>query len=156
MSNFITVGRRLIPSEHIVFVEPFDVNANPKFQTTRDFKGRVVLVNRDSVLIEETPKAFADANGLRMLADDGVATNPAIRFRVETFVPAEGFVPSKAYATRLLWRDLDSNDQSKLLLSLPETVLAVAVRGETDAEADAKPGPARRRGQAPAKIAATP
>lgn len=156
MSSFITVGRRLIPSEHIVFVEPFDASANPKFQTTRDFKGRVVLVNRDSVLIEETPKAFADGNGLRMLADDGVATNPAVHFRVETYVPAEGFVPSKAYATRLLWRDLDSNDQSKLLLSLPETVLAVAVQGETDAAADATPGPARRRGQVPAKIAATP
>ena len=51
---------------------------------------------------------------------------------------------------------LDSNDQSKLLLSLPETVLAVAVQGETDAAADAKPGPARRRAQVPAKIAATP
>ena len=99
MSNFITVGRRLIPREHIVLVEPFDANANPNFQTTRDYKGRVVLVNRDSVLIEETPKAFADANSLRMLADDGVATNPAIHFRVETFVPAESFVPSKAYAT---------------------------------------------------------
>lgn len=152
MSNVVTVGRRLIPAEHIVLVEPFDASANPNFQTTRDYKGRVVLLNRDSVLIEETPKVFAEANGLRMLADDGVATNPAIHFSVETFVPAENFVPSKAYATRLLWRDLDGNDQSKLMLSLPETVLTVAVRGEPDEKADARPGRNGRRVQA----AATP
>jgi len=29
--------------------------------------------------------------------------------------------------TRLLWRDLDGNDQSKLLLSEPETVLGIVV-----------------------------
>jgi hypothetical protein len=92
----------------------------------------------DSVLTEETPQAFAAANGFRMLQMDGVATNPAVRFRVESFVPAEGFAPRKEYVTRLLWRDLDGNDQSKLLLSDPETVLAVAVRGSTDAYAPAQ------------------
>lgn len=156
MSNIITVGKRLIPSEHIVLIEPFDPKANPNFQTSRDYKGRVVLLNRDSILIEETPKAFAEANGMRILADDGVATNPAIHFSVETFTPAENFVPTRAYATRLLWRDLDGNDQSKLLLSLPETVLAVAVRGETDVAADVRPDRSGRRGQVPARVAATP
>ena len=158
MANFITVGRRLIPREHIVFVEPFDPNANPKFQTSRDFKGRVVMVNRDSILTEEGPQAFAEANGFRMLQIDKVATNPAIQFRVETFVPADGFVPGKAYATRLLWRDLDGNDQSKLLLSEPETVLAVAVRGEADQHAPAQEAdrrPARRK-QATAAAAPAP
>lgn len=130
MANFVIVGRRLIPREHIAFVEQYDPNANPRFQTSRDFKGRVVMVNRDSILIEETPQAFADANGLRMLPIDKVATNPAVHFRVETFVPAEGFTPAKAYATRLLWRDLDGNDQSRLLLSEPETVLTIAVTGD--------------------------
>ena len=101
------------------------------------------MVNRDSFLTEEPPQAFAEANGLRMLHMDRVATNPAIQFRVETFVPADGFAPAKAYATRLLWRDLDGNDQSKLLLSEPETVLAVAVRGGTDAYAPPQ-DPARR------------
>jgi hypothetical protein len=133
MSNTITVGKRLIPKEEIAFVEPYDPNANPKFQTSREYQARLVMVNRESVLAEETPKAFAEANGFRMLQMDSVATNPAVHFRVESFAPAEGFTPGKAYATRLLWRDLDGNDQSKLLLSAPETVLAVAVRGGTDA-----------------------
>lgn len=130
MSNFVIVGKRLIPREHIAFIEPYDPAANPRFQTSRDFKGRVVMVNRDSILIEETPQAFADANGFRMLPIDKVATNPAVHFRVETFVPVEGFTPGKAYATRLLWRDLDGNDQSRLLLSEPEAVLAISVTGE--------------------------
>ena len=30
MSNAITVGRRLIPTEQIAFVEPFDPEANPR------------------------------------------------------------------------------------------------------------------------------
>ena len=90
MSSFVIVGRRLIPREHIAFVEPFDPNANPNFQTTREFRGRVVMVNRDSVLIEETPQAFAEESKFRMLRDDGVATNPAIHFQVETF-PRIGF-----------------------------------------------------------------
>jgi len=159
MANFITVGRRLIPSEHVAFVEPFDPNANPKFQTSRDFKGRVVMVNRDSFLIEEPQQAFAEANGFRMLQMDRVATNPAIQFRVETFVPADGFVPARAYATRLLWKDLDGNEQSKLLLSEPETVLAVAVRGEPDPHAAPAGEPARRPGRrkpAPAAATGTP
>ena len=68
------------------------------------------MVNRDSFLTEEGPQAFAEANGFRMLAIDRVATNPVIHIRVETFLPADGFKPSKAYATRLLWRDLDHDD----------------------------------------------
>jgi hypothetical protein len=121
----------------------------------------VVVVNRDSVLIEEAPQAFAEANGFRMLQMDRVATNPAVQFRVETFVPADGFAPAKAYARRLLWRDLDGNEQSKLLLSEPETVLAVAVRGEADPHAAAQTPqePARRpsrKKQAAADAAPTP
>lgn len=149
MSNTITVGKRLIPKEQIAFVEPYDPTANPKFQTSRDYRARLVMINpRESVLTEDTPKAFAEANGFRMLQLDGVATNPAVQFRVESFVPAEGFTPTKPFATRLLWRDLDGDDQSKLLLSQPETVLAVAVRGTSDAYAppeDPARRPARRK-----------
>lgn len=154
MSNFVIVGRRVIPPEHIALVEPYDPSANPKFQTTRDFKGRVVMVNRDSILIEETPQAFAEANGFRMLAADRVAANPVIHFRVESFLPADGFRPAKPYASRILWRDLDGNDQSKLLLSEPETVAAVVVRGEADTTGSpvARPRRARRpRAEAAAK-----
>jgi len=79
-----------------------------------------------------------------MLAADRVATNPAVHFRVESFLPVEGFTPARAYMTRLLWRDLDGNEQSKLLLSEPETVLAVTVQGRSDTSL-ARP-PITRRG----------
>ena len=74
----------------------------------------MILINRESVLTEDMPEVFAQANGFRMLADDGVATNPAIKFEVETFAVTEGFKPVKPYVTRLLWRDQDGNEQSKL------------------------------------------
>jgi hypothetical protein len=90
------------------------------------------MINRDSVLTEQSPRDFAQAHGFRVLDGDQIATNPAVAFRVETFEPADGFTPSKAFATRLLWRDRDGNDQSKLLLAMPETVLAVVLRGDTD------------------------
>jgi len=89
-----------------------------------------------------------------MLAMDRVATNPAVRFSVETFVPADGFAPAKAYATRLLWKDLDGNEQSKLLLSEPETVLAVAVRGDADPHAAPTGEPARRPSRRKQQLAA--
>jgi hypothetical protein len=144
MTKSITVGKRLIPIEHIAFVEPYDPKANPEFQTSRNYQGRVVMVNRgESVLTEETPQAFAGANGFRMLQMDGLATNPAVHFRVESFVPGEGFSPTREFASRLIWRDLEGKDQSRLLLSPPETVLAVAVRGGTDVLAKAD-NPARR------------
>jgi len=38
--------KKLIPSEHIAYVEPYDPNANPSFQASREFLGRVVMVNR--------------------------------------------------------------------------------------------------------------
>jgi hypothetical protein len=46
----ITIGKRLVPAEHIAFVEAFDPAINPDFKPERDFKGRVVLVNRDTSL----------------------------------------------------------------------------------------------------------
>jgi len=51
----ITLGRRLVPLEQIALVEPFDPSANPRMQTDRPFKARVVLINRDSILTEEKP-----------------------------------------------------------------------------------------------------
>lgn len=157
MSTFVTVGRRLIPREHIAFVEPYDPAANPRLQTARDFLARVMLINRDSILIEESPEAFAKANEFRMLPQDNVATNPAVHFQVETFAPTEGFNPSKPYASRLRWRDLDGNDQSKLLLSNPEVVLAVAVKGDTSPPTGADKAPRRanrrrRTGPADARV----
>ena len=146
MSNFVTVGNRLVPRDQIALVEPFDPAANPTFQTTRDFKARLVLIDRTSILLEQPLEEFAGANSFRILPNDSVALSPVVRFRVETYVPGEGFAPTKPYKTRLLWRDLDGNDQSKLLVSEPEAVLTIAVLGAAAA------APAERSpGKAPAK-----
>jgi hypothetical protein len=128
----ITVGRRLIPVERIALVEAFDPAANPNFRSDKPYKGRVVLIDRESVLIEMEPFVFAEKNAFRMVLEDNVATNPhiAFRFSVETFEKVEGFNPTKPYRSRLVWRDLDGNTQSKLMLTEPEILLAVAIRGE--------------------------
>jgi hypothetical protein len=132
MSTIVVIGKRHIPLEHVALVEPFDPSLHPGIKTEKAFKARVVLIDRQSVLTEETVEAFAGTHGFRFVAGDQVATNPAIRFGVENFIPAEGFEPTKAFQTRLSWRDLDGNTQSKLMLSQPDAVLAVAVTGESD------------------------
>ena len=153
MSKTVTIGRRLIPLDHIALVEPFDPAANPRMQSERPFQARIVLIDRESVLTEQAPSAFAEEHGFRMLPEDGVGTNPGIRFGVESFEPAEGFNPAKPYKARLLWRDLDGNTQSKLLLTLPERVLAIAVTGDKpgasapgDGEASVEAARTSRRG----------
>jgi hypothetical protein len=145
----ITLGKKLIPAEQIAFIEAFDPASNPEFKPERDFKGRVVLLNRDTVLTEMTPAAFAEEHNLRLLAEDNVAVGQAIAFRVETFTPTETFKPSKAYLTRIKWRDQDGNEQSKLLLTAPETVIAELSLRRTKSAPRSKASPrrpARRRG----------
>jgi hypothetical protein len=137
MSTTVTVGKRLIPIEHIALIEPFDATAQSKLQTDRPFQARIVLIDRESVLTEEALEAFAGKHGFRVLSEDGIATNPAIRFNVEAFEPAEGFKPTKPYRSRLLWRDQDGQAQSKLLLAEPERVLAAVVRGDLGPSASA-------------------
>jgi len=139
MSATVTVGKRLIPIEHIALIEPFDPAAHPRMQTERPFKARIVLIDRESVLTEEALEAFAERHGFRLLSEDGIATNPAIHFSVAAFEPAEGFNPTKPYLSRLSWRDQDGNAQSKLLLAAPESVLAVVVRGEPVPTSSAEP-----------------
>jgi hypothetical protein len=101
-------------------------------RSDKAFKTRVVLIDRQSLLTEETVEALATGHGLRLLMEDQIVINPAIRFNVETFAPTEGFEPTKPFRSRLIWRDLQSDTQSKLLLSAPETVLAIAVTGEAE------------------------
>ncbi len=139
----ITIGKRLVPVEQIAFVEPFDPASNPEFKPDRDFKGRVVLLNRDTVLTEMTPQAFAAEHGWRLLADDNVAVSQALAFRVETFTPTETFQPRKAYLTRLKWRDHDGNEQSKLLVTPPETVVGELSLRRTEPAARSKGLPRR-------------
>lgn len=141
MSDTVTLGKRLVPVEQIVLIEPFDPAAHPRMQTHRPFRSRVVLRNRDSILSEVPPEVFAEAQAFRALPEDGVFTNPEINFSVEVFHPEGDFKPDKPYQTRLLWRDFDGNTQSKLLLTKPGDVLAIAVRGE-QASAAAETGTA--------------
>jgi len=144
----ITIGKRIVPAEQIAFVEAFDPTSNPDFKPGRDFKGRVVLLNRDIVLTELTPQDFAAAHNLRLLVEDNVAIGQAIAFRVETFAPTETFQPIKPYRTRLKWRDGDGSDQSKLLVTAPETVvseLSMRRAESTPRSKDAPRRPARRR-----------
>src|ERR1700685_167629 len=143
MQDVITIGRRLIPVEQIALVEPFDPTSNPEFKPEKEFKARALLLNRDPVLAEAAPQELAEAHGFRMLAEDNMAVNPNIAFRVESFTPTETFNPEKAYATRLKWRDRDDNEQSKLLLTKPEAVIAVVLRGERPPAAGAKGSPRR-------------
>jgi hypothetical protein len=146
MQDVITLGKRLVPLEQIALIEPFDPASNPEFKPEKDFKSRVVLLNRDTVLAETTPQEFAEGHGFRLLGEDGAAINPAIAFRVETFTPTESFSPQKPYVTRLKWRDPEGNEHSKLLLTQPETVIAVVLRGgvEPDPAAKGPPRPAAR------------
>jgi hypothetical protein len=129
MTNCVIIGKRLLPLEHIALVEPFDRAAHPRMQTEKAFQARVVLIDRESVLTEEAPEAYVRTHGFRMLADEGVTINPAVKFGVETFAAAEGFTPAKPYRSRLSWRDRDGNTQSKLLLTEPQTAVAIAVQG---------------------------
>jgi hypothetical protein len=59
MEDVITVGKRLLPVEQIALVEPFDPTSNPEFKPEKNFKARVVLLNRDTVLTEVSPQEFA-------------------------------------------------------------------------------------------------
>jgi hypothetical protein len=148
MSSTVTLGRRLVPLEHVAFVEPFDATGSARIKTQKPFQARVVLLDRESMLTEETLDVFAGKHGFRRLSEDGIAVNPAVRFSVEAFEPAEGFTPSKLYRSRLLWRDLDGEPQSKLLLTEPEALLAIAVRGEGEPAVSVSPGGRSRRLQA--------
>ena len=151
MSGIITIGSRLIAKKQIAFVEPFDQAANPNFTSSRPFHARLVLLNRESVLTEATIEAFAGMHGFRVLADDQLALNPAVPFAIERYAADTRFPTTKAYATRLRWRDAEGRDQSKLLLSAPESVVD-CLQGQAGG-ADTKPAkirrPRRRRAATP-------
>ena len=146
--NVITVGKRLVPAEQIAFVEPFDPSSNPEFKPEKDFKGRVVLLNREIVLTEQTPQEFATEHNLYLFEEDGVAVNRTIRFKIEVFEPTESFTPKKPYQTRLKWNDLAGDEQSKLLVTAPETVITEILQAKTETPA---PAPTKRPPRRPAR-----
>ena len=136
MSNMFIIGRRLVPVDQVALVEEYQPGSSSRIQTSREFKARVVLINRDSILTEETVEAYAADKGFSVIPCEGVAINPRVRFRVETFEPAKGFTPTRPYRTRLIWSDLDGNDQSKLLLAEPEPVLDITLKPMVDQTPD--------------------
>lgn len=162
MENVIRIAKRLIPIERIALFEPFVISTDQGLRSTKEFKTRIVLLDKVSILAEETPEQLAVAHRFRMVAADRVATNPAINFQVESFEPAEHFRPTRPFLSRLSWHDQDGNTQSKLLLAPPETVLAIVIRGEEvveagdESESEARPvtprpktSPRRRRTTTP-------
>jgi hypothetical protein len=142
----LTIGKRLVPLEQVACVEPFDPAANPEFKPEKEFKSRLIMLNRDIVLTEQPPQEFATEHGLHLFTEDTVAVNRAIVFRVEIFEPTEGFNPTKPYKTRLKWRDLAGNERSKLLLTDPETVIAELLKSKVETAPAAK-RPSRRPGR---------
>jgi hypothetical protein len=102
-----------------------------------------VLLDREMVLTEQTPQAFAVEHELHLFTEDDVAVSRAIPYKVETFEPTDSFKPAKPYKTRLKWRDLAGNEQSKLLVTAPEIVIAEIIKAKVEAPVEAK-RPARR------------
>ena len=125
MPNVVTIGKRVIPLDQIAFVEPFDPTRNPNFKPSKEFKTRLVLLNREIVLAEENPRAFAESHGMRFLEEDQVGINPTIGFRIETFEATKDFKPEKPFQSRLKWRDEVGKEQSKLLLAKPESLVEI-------------------------------
>ncbi|WP_298242059.1 hypothetical protein [uncultured Bradyrhizobium sp.] len=149
MENVVRVSKHLLPIERITLFEPFAPSSGEPLNTQKEFKTRIVLRDRVSVLSEETPEDLTKAHGFRWIEADRVGVNPNIAFRVELFAPTESFKPSKQFLSRMAWNDDEGNNQSKLMLTAPEPLLALVVRGQT-ADADGETAqitPRRRRNQ---------
>jgi hypothetical protein len=157
MPNVIQVARKILPIEQVVLIEPFVPPSDTPLRTTKEFLSRIVLLDRVSVLSEESPEDLTRSNGFRFVTIDRVGTNPAILFRLETFMPTDLFNPTRPYQSRLIWKDSEGNDRSKLMLAPPDALLAVVIRGEVDPQGViAGNSPARRRKTSNRRRAATP
>jgi hypothetical protein len=80
MQNVITIGRELVPVEQIAYFESFEPPANGQFKPDKPYKGRVVLLNRETVLTETAPQEFAETNGFRLLPRTTSPPIPRSRF----------------------------------------------------------------------------
>jgi hypothetical protein len=134
MQNVIRIAKRLIPLEQIALIEPYIADPTKPLNTTKEFRSRIVLLDKNSVLAEQSVATLSEAHSFRMIQPDGSATNPDIAYWVERFQPTDAFKPEKPFQSRLLWRDPSGLAQSRLLLASPETILAIAVRGVPDPE----------------------
>src|SRR5258708_7798822 len=57
--------------------------------------------------------------------------------------PTDDFNPGKPYETQLQWRAPEGTPRRKLLLTKPETVIAITLRGETEPGVERKARPRR-------------
>lgn len=128
MENVIQAGRKFIPIEEIVFVEPFDAATSPDLKSDKQFLSRITLLNRETVLCEDDLESLTTTHNFRLLAEDQIAWNPMIRLSVETFEPTDAFRPSQPYLSRLVWQDSRGDKQSRLCLTPPDIVIATVVR----------------------------
>jgi hypothetical protein len=62
MQEVISFGKRLVPLEQIAYVEPFNPAQNPQLNATKEFKARVVLLNRDDARADRRVHAIAAAD----------------------------------------------------------------------------------------------
>lgn len=154
MPDVITIGKRLIALDHIAFVEPFNPARNPDFKPTKEYKARLVLLNREIVLTEEEPRAFAEARGMRFLDEDNIGINPSVFFKVETFEPTDDFRPEKPFRSRLKWRGIAGKEHSKLLLADPVSLVEfLGARASLDAKRPPRRANGRRFGRRGGKAA---
>lgn len=126
MQSTVVVGKRLIPIEHVVLIEPCDPATLEQIESQRPFQARLILPDRSSVLTEDSLQGFAKAHGFRQIEADSVALNPAVLFHVETFEASGDFKPARPYRSRLLWRNPKGQMNSRLMLSEPSSLLSIA------------------------------
>ncbi len=60
MTKTIQVGKRIVPIEQIALIEPFDPETQKNMRSSRAFRSRIVLLNRDSGLSKAYPLAFSE------------------------------------------------------------------------------------------------
>jgi hypothetical protein len=145
----VVIGTKLVPIHRIALVEPFDAARNRDFQSTKDYKARVVLINGGSHLTELlTPEKFVEDHRFRWLAKDKVAINPAIEFSVENFVRTENSNIKEDYKTSLKWTGPDDKPKAKFLFEEPPKVLEV-VYGEQPESGPAQENPSEGRSRRP-------
>lgn len=93
---------------------------------------------------EEAPEQLPKAHCFLWIEADKVVTKPNIILRRRDVHRTESFDPSKPFPSRLAWNDEEGNMQSKLMVTDPEALLAIVVRGGTENEANQVQTPVRR------------
>jgi hypothetical protein len=146
----VVIGTKLVPISRIALVEPFDAGRNRDFQSTKDYKARVVLITGGSHLAELlTPEKFTEDHRFRWLSKDKVAINPAIEFSVEKFVRTENSNIKEQYETSLKWIGPDGKPKAKFLFEESQNVLEVVYREEPES-APGQENPSEGRSRRPA------